>query len=284
MLTASQALGPPRRGLERFACFQRGLEANHEHRPALRDGLDELRAGLVDLVTDRERDHVALRFELISQARISFLAGPVLPRCLDLRPGIFAHRHLTEEMPLVIMRRQRCGVRDRSGGLGFIMFDIKTFTLIHVGISLLGIVSGFVVVIGLVASKRLNAWTAFFLATTIATSLTGFGFPIKGVTPGIVLGVISLFVLAIAVYARYAGRLSGPWRLVYVVTAVIALYLNFFVLIVQSFLKLPALNALAPTGSEPPLRSIKGVALVGFVILGVVAAKQFREHSVSAAT
>jgi hypothetical protein len=162
------------------------------------------------------------------------------------------------------------------------MFDIKTFTLIHVIISLLGIASGFVVVGGLIATRRLSGWTAFFLATTIATSVTGFGFPIKGVTPGIVIGVISLVVLAIAVYARYAGRLVGPWRLVYVVTAVIALYMNFFVLIVQSFLKVPALHELAPTGSEPPFAVAQGIALVGFIILGIFAAKRFRDHSASA--
>jgi hypothetical protein len=164
-----------------------------------------------------------------------------------------------------------------------IMFNIKTFTLIHVAISLIAIASGFIVVFGLIASKRLNGLTAFFLATTIATSVTGFGFPIKGVTPGIVLGVISLVVLAIAVYARYAGRLFGPWRLVYVITAVIALYLNFFVLIVQSFQKVPALAALAPTQSEPPFAVSQIVALVAFVALGFLAARRFRDQPLAAA-
>ncbi len=130
--------------------------------------------------------------------------------------------------------------------------DLKTFTLIHVAISLLAIASGFVVLFGLIAGRRLNVWTAAFLATTIATSVTGFGFPIKGVTPGIVLGVISLVVLAIALYARYVGQLVGAWRPVYVITAVLALYLNVFVLIVQSFQKVPALKAMAPTQSEHP--------------------------------
>jgi hypothetical protein len=162
------------------------------------------------------------------------------------------------------------------------MIDIKTFTLIHVGISLIAIVAGFVVVFGLIAGKRLSGWTAFFLLTTIATSVTGFGFPIKGVTPGIVLGVISLVVLAIAVYARYAGRLKGVWRLVYVVTAVIALYLNFFVLIVQSFQKVPALAALAPTQSEPPFVVAQVVALVVFIALGVLAGKRFGEQPIGA--
>jgi hypothetical protein len=161
------------------------------------------------------------------------------------------------------------------------MFDLKTFTLIHVIISLLAIGSGFVVMFGLFAGKRLDAWTAFFLATTIATSVTGFGFPITQVTPGIVLGVISLLVLAIAVFARYGRHLAGAWRLVYVISAVIALYLNFFVLIVQSFQKVPALKDLAPTQSEPPFAVAQLIALVGFVVLGIIAAKRFREKPVS---
>jgi hypothetical protein len=161
------------------------------------------------------------------------------------------------------------------------MFDLKTFTLIHVGISLFAIASGFVAVFGMIAGKYLKSWTALFLVTTIATSATGFGFPIKGVTPGIVFGVISLVVLAIAVYALYAGHLAGPWRLVYVVTAVLALYLNFFVLIVQSFQKLPALAALAPTQSERPFAIAQLVALFAFISLGVLAARRFRSSSPS---
>ena len=161
------------------------------------------------------------------------------------------------------------------------MFDLKTFTLIHVFISLLAIGSGFVVMFGLIAGKRLDAWTVFFLATTIATSVTGFGFPITQVTPGIVLGVISLLVLAIAVFARYGRHLAGAWRLVYVITAVIAFYLNFFVLIVQSFQKVPALKDLAPTQSEPPFAVAQLIALVAFIVLGIIAAKRFREKPVS---
>ncbi|MGP0067537.1 MAG: hypothetical protein ACLQGP_28575 [Isosphaeraceae bacterium] len=154
--------------------------------------------------------------------------------------------------------------------------DLKTFTAIHVIISLLAIASGLVVVFGLIARKRLDSLTAFFLVTTIATSVTGFGFPIHGVTPGIVLGVISLVVLAIAVYARYVGHLAGRWRLVYVVTAVVALYLNVFVLIAQSFQKVPVLNALAPTGSEPPFAIAQAVALAAFIALGILGGKRFR--------
>ena len=159
------------------------------------------------------------------------------------------------------------------------MFDLKTFTLIHVIISLVAIGSGFVVLYGMIAGKRLDAWTAFFLATTIATSVTGFGFPIKGVTPGIVLGVISLLVLTVAVYARYGAHLAGAWRLVYVITAVIALYLNVLVLIVQSFQKVPALNELAPKGSEPPVILAQVVAMVAFIALGFLAARKFRTQS-----
>jgi hypothetical protein len=119
--------------------------------------------------------------------------------------------------------------------------------------------------------------TFVFLVTTVLTSLTGFGFPINGVTPGIVLGVISLVVLAVTIYARYLGELEGAWRPTYVITAVIAQYLNFFVLIAQSFQKVPALNALAPTGSEPAFAVAQGAALLAFIVLGVFAAKGFQD-------
>jgi hypothetical protein len=163
------------------------------------------------------------------------------------------------------------------------ILDIKTFTFIHVAISLVAIASGFIVLFGLISAKRFDGWPAFFLATTILTSVTGFGFPISGVTPGIVLGVISLLVLAVALYARYARRLAGIWRPVYVITAVIALYLNFFVLIAQSFQKVPALKALAPTQSEPPFAIAQLVALAAFVGLGFLATTRFRVKLVDAA-
>ncbi len=162
------------------------------------------------------------------------------------------------------------------------MFDLQTFTFMHVALSLVAIASGFVVLVGLIAGKRLDGWTAFFLATTIATSVTGFEFPIIGVTPGIVIGVISLVLLAAALYARYGCHLAGAWRLVFVITAVIAQYLNFFVLIVQSFQKVPALKALAPKQSEPPFVIAQLVAVVAFVALGILAATRFRERPVSA--
>ncbi len=158
---------------------------------------------------------------------------------------------------------------------------MEIYTLIHVVISLLAITSGFGVLFGLITGMRLDVWTAFFLATTVLTSATGFGFPISGVTPGIVLGVISLVVLAVAIYARYARHLAGIWRQTYVITAAIALYLNFLVLIVQSFQKVPVLKALAPTQSEPPFLIAQLVALAAFIGLGYLATTRFREKSTS---
>ena len=156
---------------------------------------------------------------------------------------------------------------------------IEVYTLIHVAISLMAIGSGFIVLFGMLTRERLDRWTAFFLATTVLTSLTGFGFPITGFTPGIVIGIISLLVLARRYYARYKGHLLGFWRPIYVVTAVIALYLNFFVLIVQSFLKVPALKGLAPTQSELPFRITHLVALAAFLVLGVLAVIRFRDDA-----
>ena len=154
--------------------------------------------------------------------------------------------------------------------------SLATYTLIHVIISLIGIVSGLIVLFGMFGSKRLNGMTALFLATTVLTSLTGFGFPFEHVTPGIILGVLSLIVLAIAIPARYSFHMAGKWRAIYVITAVIALYFNCFVLIVQSFLKVSSLHALAPKGNEPPFAIAQGVLLVLFIVAGVRAVKKFR--------
>ncbi len=155
---------------------------------------------------------------------------------------------------------------------------LTIYTNVHVAISLVAIASGFIVLFGLLAGRRLDGWTAFFLATTVATSVTGFGFPIHGFTPGLGIGVVSLLVLAVAIYARYARHLAGVWRRVYVGGAVIALYLNFLVLIVQSFQKVPPLKALAPTQSEPPFVLAQLVALAAFIALGILAATRFREQ------
>src|SRR2546422_7290377 len=123
----------------------------------------------------------------------------------------------------------------------------STFTLVHVMISLVGIVSGFVVVFGLLAGKRLDRWTALFLTSTVATSVTGFGFPFDHLLPSHKVGILSLLVLAVAIIARFVFHLAAAWRGIYVVSAVVALYLNVFVLVVQLFEKVPALRAMAPT-------------------------------------
>lgn len=157
--------------------------------------------------------------------------------------------------------------------------SLATYTLIHVIISLIGIGSGLIVLFGMFGSKRLDGMTALFLATTALASLTGFGFPFEHVTPGIILGVLSVIVLAIAIPARYSFRMSGKWRAIYVVTAVIALYFNCFVLIAQSFMKVPALHALAPKGNEPPFAIAEGILLVLFIIAGVKAVKKFHPDS-----
>jgi len=153
---------------------------------------------------------------------------------------------------------------------------MTTYTLVHVVISLAGIVSGLVVLAGLLTAQRLDRWTAVFLATTAATSVTGFGFPFERLLPSHVVAVLSLVVLAISMYARYGRRLDGAWRWVYAVTAVTALYFNVFVLVVQLFLKVPALNALAPTQSEPPFTLAQGVVLIAFLVLGVLTVKTFK--------
>ena len=160
------------------------------------------------------------------------------------------------------------------------LFDLKTFTLIHVAISLAGIASGFVVMYGLLAGRRLDGWTAFFLITTAATSATGFGFPLVHFGAPHWVGVISLAVLAVAVLARYALRLAGAWRRIYVICAVLAFYLNVFVGIVQAFQKVPFLRALAPTQSEPPFLFTQLAVLALFVALAVAAAVRFRVEPV----
>ncbi len=153
---------------------------------------------------------------------------------------------------------------------------LPAFTFIHVAISLAAVVSGFIVLFGMIRNQRLNRWTAFFLATTVATSVTGFGFPITGMTPGIALGIISLVILPMVIYARYSRHLTGLWRPVYVIGAIFAFYLNFVVLIVQSFQKVGPLNALAPTQSEPPFLGVQIVSLIAFIALGTLAVKRFR--------
>jgi phosphoglycerol transferase MdoB-like AlkP superfamily enzyme len=154
--------------------------------------------------------------------------------------------------------------------------SIENFTILHTAISLIGIVGGLIVLAGMLRARRLPGWTALFLVTTVLTSVTGFMFPISGLTPAIVFGVISIVILAIALVALYVKHLSAAWRWIYVTTALAALYLNVFVLIVQSFEKVPALQKLAPTQSEPPFLIAQGVVLIAFLILGTLAARTFR--------
>ncbi len=148
-------------------------------------------------------------------------------------------------------------------------------TGIHVALALIGMGSGFVMLYGLLRSRRLEAWTKMFFATTAATSLTGFVFPFHGFEPAHGVGMLSLLVLAVAMFARYRFRLAGGWRRTYVITAVIALYLNVFVLVVQLFQKVEPLKRLAPTQSEPPFQIAQLAVLVIFVMFGYRAATRF---------
>jgi hypothetical protein len=155
---------------------------------------------------------------------------------------------------------------------------LATFTLLHVVVSLIGIVAGLVAMVGLLKSKPLPGWTGLFLLTTILTSVTGFFFPVEKLLPSHVIGIISLVLLAVACLALYGQKLAGPWRWIYVLTAMISLYLNVFVLVIQSFLKVPPLHALAPSvpPSEPPFAIVQGIVLVFFVVTTFLAIRKFR--------
>jgi len=161
--------------------------------------------------------------------------------------------------------------------------SLATFTLVHVLISLIGIFSGLIVAYGLLAAKPLNGSTATFLTTTVLTSLTGFLFPVEHLLPSHIVGIISLVVLALAIFARYGGHLAGSWRWIYVVTALVALYLNCLVAVVQSFMKISALKALAPTRKEPPFLIAQIALMVLFIVLGIFAVRNFRVTRLAAA-
>jgi hypothetical protein len=148
---------------------------------------------------------------------------------------------------------------------------LGTFTAVHVALSLIGIATGFVVMIGLLRGMQLRGWTALFLVTTVATSVTGYGFPVDRLLPSHVVGALSLVVLVLAIVA-----LRRVWRSVYVVCSALALYFNVFVGIVQAFLRIPALQALAPQQNEPPFVIVQLIVLAGFILLTIVAAKRFR--------
>jgi hypothetical protein len=156
--------------------------------------------------------------------------------------------------------------------------SLSTFTTVHVIISLIGIVAGVIVMFGLLGSRRMPGMTALFLLFTILTSATGFLFPFEGFKPSYAVGALSLVLLAIACIALYGMKLSGAWRWIYVVTAMASLYLNVFVLVIQCFLKVPALHALAP--GEPPggpvFGVVQGIVLLFFVIVTIGAVRRFR--------
>jgi hypothetical protein len=156
------------------------------------------------------------------------------------------------------------------------ILGMSLYLFIHVLISLIAIVAGLIVLFGMLRNDRMDGLTLIFLLFTAATSLTGFGFPFHGVTPAVTLGIISTIVLIPTFAARYAFDLRGAWRWIYIVGAVLVQWFNTFVLVVQSFLKLPALHALAPNGSEPPFAIAQGAVLLAYVAIGYLAVRQFR--------
>jgi hypothetical protein len=165
---------------------------------------------------------------------------------------------------------------EREGSPMVLGMSLATYTIVHVIISLVGIGSGLIVLFGLLNGRLLSPWNGLFLLTTVLTSVTGFFFPYTKITPGIILGVLSLITLAIALFALYARHLSGGWRRTYAVTALIALYFNVFVLVAQLFEKVPAIHALAPTQTEPPFKIAQLLLLILAIVLITLAAKRFR--------
>jgi hypothetical protein len=155
------------------------------------------------------------------------------------------------------------------------VFDLPPLVLLHTLITLVGIVTGFVVLAGLLKNERRDTWTHWFLVTTILTSATGFILPATQFLPSHAVALISLVILAVAVAARYGMNMAGGWRATYVFTAVAALWANVFVLVVQLFLKVPALHALAPEGKEPPFGIAQGIVLVLFIWAGLKCLKRF---------
>jgi hypothetical protein len=154
--------------------------------------------------------------------------------------------------------------------------SVGAFTLLHVIITLVAIGSGLMVVGGMFASHKLPGTTAIFLLTTALTSVTGFLFPVNGFTPALGVGILACVILPVALFALYKERLVGAWRWVYVIAAIASLYLNVFVLVVQSFVKVSALNALAPTQSEAPFAITQAVVLAIFILIALIAVVRFR--------
>jgi hypothetical protein len=156
------------------------------------------------------------------------------------------------------------------------ILGMSIYTFVHVAISLIGIATGLLVLFGMLRNDRMDGMTRVFLFFTALTSLTGFGFPFRGVTPAVTVGIVSVIVLIPTIAARYAFQMKGAWRWVFIIGALVAQWFNTFVLIVQSFLKLPALHALAPKGSEPPFAVAQGAVLLFYVVIGYLAVRRFR--------
>jgi hypothetical protein len=156
--------------------------------------------------------------------------------------------------------------------------SLAAFTMVHVIISLIAIAAGFVVLSGLLGSNRMAGMTALFLLTTILTNATGFLFPFEKLLPSHMIALLSLVLLAIACLALYGMKLSGAWRWIYVVTALLSLYFNVFVLVIQSFLKIPALTALAPGNppAGPVFAVVQGIVLVFFIVVIIGSVRRFR--------
>jgi len=156
--------------------------------------------------------------------------------------------------------------------------SLSAFTTLHVVISLIAIASGIIVMFGLLGSNRMPGLTAIFLLFTILTSATGFLFPFEKLLPSHMVGILSLVLLAIACLALYVMKLSGAWRWIYVLTALASLYFNVFVLVIQSFLKVPALTALAPGNppSGPVFAVVQGIVLLFFVVMIIGAMRRYR--------
>jgi hypothetical protein len=154
--------------------------------------------------------------------------------------------------------------------------SVAAFTLVHVAITLIAILSGLAVLFGLLRSRRMDGLTDIFLIFTVLTDVTGFMFPFHGLTPAFNLGIISSVVLIPTLVARYAFAMTGWWRGTYVIGAVLSLYFNCFVLVVQAFQKVPALHALAPKGNEPPFAIAQGLGLLFFIVTGFLASRRFR--------
>lgn len=173
---------------------------------------------------------------------------------------------------------QKVSIPDKERKFTMILgMSVHTYTTIHVAISLIGIATGFIVLFGLLAGKLLSPWNSLFLLTTVLTSVTGFFFPNTKITPGIVIGILSMIVLAVSLFALYVRHLAGGWKRTYVITALVALYFNVFVLVAQLFEKVPSLHALAPTQSEAPFKIVQLLVLVFFAILIPAASKKFRQ-------